>query len=419
MEVTKKHVELFMVASFLIKNHGYRFVTVHQHEDELWLGNPSNTEFPVIRISSTTVESVYFDRNRIMSLHSAISKALKTEARLLDIHISNETVVEADDDFEQTVLNQGNLYGKNIATHFPLIKNAITPFDDPKKEFARLNRDLEVSMAQKRKQKKKLSWRSKVNATNVITAVCILVYLLNHAVANFGGYMQSSASIALGCYYRGAVTAYHQYWRFLTVGFHHLSIWHLLMNLSSLRAIGPQLEQFFGWKKFLGLLFFSIVSGSIFMHTLDNTVFAVGLSGGLYGCLAVWLVYAYTRGLFRVPTFRSHIFQMIMMNLLINFMPNVAVTAHLGGFVGGLIVGVILVDYKPWKSMKKHMVIAYCLIVAFIGWRWIDHHPEPELYMEDIEMVEIYYDANMDFYADHLSDKIEEYYGFNIKEIIQ
>ncbi len=416
MNIDRKQVEVFMVASFLIKNHGYRFVTLHQHQDEIWLGNASNMEFPVIRISSSTTESVFFDRNRILQVHQAILKVLRREGRLLDLHISNETEVETDPDFEQVVLNQGELYGKNISHYFPLIRNAITPFDDPKEEFARLNRELEDVQAARRKQKRKLSPLGKLKATTVIIVLCVLVFGLDHLISSVGNYMISSVSVALGAYYRNAIIVYHQFWRFITVGLHHLSIWHLLMNMFSLRVLGPQLEESFGWKKFLLILIFSTFTGSLLMYVVDTTPFAVGISGGLYGCMAAYFVYAYSRGLFRVGAFRNAIMQTLFLNLMINLMPNVAVSAHLGGFLGGLLISFFLIDYKPWQPMKKHAAIAAMVILIFLGYRGITEKKTATLYYEDLEMIEIYRDAHLDGLARHLSEQAAEYYQIRIGE---
>lgn len=412
MEIQRKHVEIFMVASFLIKNHGYKFVTVHQNEDELWLGNPSNIEFPVIRVSSTTTESVFFERNRILEMHNMILKVLKREGRLLDLHISEETSVDTDPDFEQAVLKDGVIYGKNLSYYFPLLKSSITPFSDAKEEFARLNRDLEDYQTEKKEQKKKLKKIGHIRISHIIIAICVLVFIAVHSIANLGHFSTSSVAISLGAYYRNAVTVYGQYWRFITVGLFHVDVWHLLMNMYSLWIVGPQIEEIFGKKQFLLILVISVLSGSALMYVMDNAVYAVGLSGGIYGLVAAFVVFSYTKGLFKIPSFRNSIFQMLMINLLINFMPGIAVSAHIGGFIGGLLTAYLIVDYKPWQEIKKHTVLAVMLIAAFLAYRSMKIKTVDSPFVgTDIEMVRFYHSIGLDGYADRLTEKAVKFYN--------
>lgn len=419
MEIDRKQVEVFMVASFLIKNHGYKFVTVHQNQDEIWLGNASNMEFPVIRVSSTTTEAIFFDRNRILQVHNMILKALKREGRLLDLHLSDETEVETDPDFEQSILNHGVIYGKNVSHYFPLLKSAVTPFDDPKAEFARLNRELEDYQRDHKKQKEKMKRFHGLRLTHGIIILCVVMFALIHLVTNLVGVYNTSAAILFGAYYRNAIVVYHEYWRFLTVGLTHISVWHLLMNMYSLSMIGPQIEDVFGKRNFLLILLGSTITGSMLMYIVDNTVLAVGISGGLYGLMAAFIVFAYSKGLFRIVAFRNSILQMLMINLLINLMPNIAVSAHLGGFIGGLILSFLLLDYKPWKELKKHAAMAGMIILIFFGYRAIQINTVDQPFLaSDIEVIQTIENVGFHRIAEGMIEKAETFYQYPVSQFI-
>lgn len=414
MELTRDKVEIFMVALFLIKNHGYKFITVHQREDELWMGNPKNEEFPVIRISSSKTDSVFFDTERILEVHRAALKAFHCDAKLLDLHISDETEVFDDSNFVQTILNQGKLYGKDISYCFPMIRSSIVSFSDSKEEYARLNRELEDYQAQlleTQKKKKKSKWKM----TYVLIAICLAIFLLDtifpYILPLSKDYTIYSFCLALGGYFRNCIVVHHQYWRFLTGGFHHLDIGHIVMNLLSLHSIGPVLEQVYGKKKFFGIFLFSMMIGNLFVYVLTDSTLVVGISGGLYGCMAAWFVYAYSRGLFRVPSFRKSVIPIICINLVLNLLPDVSFEGHLGGFIGGLLLSLALIDYKPWQQMKKHAVIASLLVTVALGIKTMTIQPQDlPLYYDHMEMIELYEEIGLEHYADKLYDDLVEYY---------
>ena len=62
MKIDANKTRLMQVASFLIKNHSYQFVSVQQTEHEIWLVNPTNDEYPVIRLTSNESGALYFDK---------------------------------------------------------------------------------------------------------------------------------------------------------------------------------------------------------------------------------------------------------------------------------------------------------------------------------------------------------------------
>ena len=414
MELNRRFVEVFQVASFLIINHGYRFVSLKQNEDELWLGNPTNMEFPVIRVSCSRCESVYFDKNRILEIHHMVCKLLKREARLLDIHVTDEMEVESSVDIEQLILRKEIMIGKDITYYFPLIKRAITPFDDVKEEFARLNREMEEYQAQKSKQKKQLKQLKGIKMTYVVMAVCILFFVLIHLLNITMNYKLSSASIALGAYYRNFIIMHHQYWRFLTIGLTHIDLWHVVMNMYSLYILGTQIEEVYGQRNFLIILCGSTIAGSVFTFIADSTVLAVGISGGLYGLIAAFLIFAYTKKLFNIPSFRTALVRTLFLNVLINFMPSVGVMAHLGGFLGGLILGFILSDYPVWAQVRRHGVVAAVVLSFFFGYRIFQvNQIEQHYILTDNEVIQIYKDFKLDDYAEKLQRGNEKFYDFN------
>lgn len=141
--------------------------------------------------------------------------------------------------------------------------------------------------------------------------------------------------ILFGAYYKPFILA-GEYWRFLTVGFVHANIWHLLMNMMSLYALGRALEPIMKRWKYMVLLLGSTVGSAVFLFVVQGNVLAVGISGGQpSGLMTTYFILLYRTGGLKDSRIRRIMISTLVMNLLINFMPGVSWVAHLGGTIAG------------------------------------------------------------------------------------
>lgn len=133
------------------------------------------------------------------------------------------------------------------------------------------------------------------------------------------------------------------YWQLLTSMFTHVEVWHIAFNMLALWFLGPQLEMVLGRLRFLALYLVSGLAGSVCVFWLSSEDGrTLGASGAVFGLLGALLVVAYKVG-GNVQTLLSW----LAMNAVITFLvPNVSWQGHLGGLVGGALVGTVLV-YAP------------------------------------------------------------------------
>lgn len=128
-----------------------------------------------------------------------------------------------------------------------------------------------------------------------------------------------------------------EYWRFLTAGFLHWGPIHLLTNAICLYAWGFPLEQLYGSSRLLVLYLGSLVSaafGSVLLHALP--FLSVGASGGASGLLGALLM---LRLLGRIYLPNAFFLTNIGLNIGIAFLaPGIDWQAHLGGFIGGMVL---------------------------------------------------------------------------------
>ena len=130
------------------------------------------------------------------------------------------------------------------------------------------------------------------------------------------------------------------WWQVVTAGFTHAAVWHLAFNMLALYYLGPQLEAVFGRVRFLALYLVSLLTGSaVVLWASPEFQLTVGASGAIYGLFGALLVVAR-----RVGADVRALVAIIGLNVVITFtVPNVSWQGHLGGFLGGVLVGAVLV----------------------------------------------------------------------------
>ncbi|RDW17169.1 rhomboid family intramembrane serine protease [Oceanobacillus arenosus] len=152
-----------------------------------------------------------------------------------------------------------------------------------------------------------------------------------------------------------------QYWRLITPVFLHGDIMHVLFNSFSLVLFGPALEQMLGKFKFI-IAYLSVgIIGNIATYLFEPLQYVhLGASGSIYGLFGIYVFMM----LFRKELIDSGSSQMIktivIIGLIMTFLrPNTNIFAHLGGFVGGLLIALLILKnvhaYNPWQRRRYDM----------------------------------------------------------------
>ncbi|WP_302558934.1 rhomboid family intramembrane serine protease [Holdemania filiformis] len=414
MNCTEKDVQLLQLAYYFISDCQYQFISLREAQDEIWLGNPKHPEYPVIRLSQTRLSTVFFDKTRILKIHQSIRNLFRRNCDLLDIHISDEAVQDQEEQIDLVTISPQTVSDPQLTAVFPGLDHAVQPIQDPQQEYNKITQKLAELQRQRAQSPQAKSPLAPPKATMILMGICLVIYLLSVVFSwmfrELGGSGEVSVSVAilLGGYYKAFVVGAHEYWRWLTSAFVHVDLWHLLMNMMALYNMGMLCEKLMGVRNYLIILFGSILFGSAFVFLGSGNVVAMGISGGLYGLLAAFLVYGIqTRILFQ-PQLRTQ-----FLLILISLMPGVSLAAHFGGFVGGLLISVVLTRNDSWAQLRKNTMVALCVAVAFLGLKTVQPQAREldTIYPgTDRMVVEMLKDLHLDFYGDHLSKKMVETY---------
>jgi membrane associated rhomboid family serine protease len=158
-------------------------------------------------------------------------------------------------------------------------------------------------------------------------------------------------------------------WRMLTSVFAHSTgfIFHVLLNMYMLWIFGPMLEGMLGRWRYLALYLLSGLAGSLgVMFLSDPRVGVVGASGAIFGLVGAMLVIQR-----RLGGNATQLLILVGINLVIGFLPglNVAWQAHVGGLVGGAILGLIYVQTRrrEHKTLQVVLIVAFAALLVVLG----------------------------------------------------
>ncbi len=251
----------------------------------------------------------------------------------------------------------------------------------------------------------------KMPVTYTVICLCVIIFLCINFLPL--GLTKTEAAILFGAYYKAFVSAF-EVWRLLTVGLVHIELWHLMMNMVALYSLGSVLEKYYGSVRFLLILVICTITGSLASFIGEGNVVLVGLSGGLYGLMAVEIMLIVKSGAIQNPEIRKSLISTIVINLMVNFIPGIGVLAHFGGFVMGILLSYTFDVYSHDRKLQRNYQI--CTITLFLvlcGFSITKRSiPKSERYLgTDISLLQFEKDHGLGFYTDFLCDKLEALYG--------
>ncbi|RNL75521.1 rhomboid family intramembrane serine protease [Nocardioides marmorisolisilvae] len=158
--------------------------------------------------------------------------------------------------------------------------------------------------------------------------------------------------------------AHGAWWQLITADFTHIEVWHIALNMMALYLFGPALEQILGRLRFLTLYLVSGLTGSAAVMLFSNAHGGtVGASGALFGVLGAMAVVAYKTG----GDYQG-LLSLLAINLLITFtVPSISWQGHLGGLVGGTLVGIAMVYAPKARRTLVQFTVAGAVLALSIG----------------------------------------------------
>jgi rhomboid protease GluP len=144
-----------------------------------------------------------------------------------------------------------------------------------------------------------------------------------------------------------------QIWRLITPTFMHSGFSHMLFNSFSLVLFGPPLERMLGKGRFLFVYLVSGLIANIATLLLEPLTFIhVGSSGAIFGLFGYYISILIFRKRWMTKESSQIILTLCAVSLIMTFIqPNINITAHLFGLIGGFLLGCIpYFNKRDWND---------------------------------------------------------------------
>jgi len=154
-----------------------------------------------------------------------------------------------------------------------------------------------------------------------------------------------------------------EWWRCVTYAFTHGGIIHLAFNMIVLFQVGPLVEFEIGRSRFLFLYVFTALTATYADYLWHPGVPVVGASGALFGLIGFAAAWYHRLGGFQAHELRNFMLRWAAFAFIFGLLVGADNAAHLGGALGGALVGFIL-PTNSWTRRKTDQLFLVLGILA-------------------------------------------------------
>ena len=367
IKINKKDDVILKILHYFITEEDYKPIIINGLQNEIWLENMEK-DLKLIRINTNYIhnnEQFNNDIFKAVNIMKSIKRnTLSFKMTMLNLLLDTGETVRLNADvrnIETVKITKISDFKRNkfINEFFPSIKLAeLNDKADPI-EFFKLTDDMNQKTIKQEKKLAKIFSPKKAYGSYALITINIICYILTLA------YYNDVISLFANNY---ALVQHGEWYRLFTCMFLHADTLHIAFNMYALYILGPQVERYYGTKKFLLIYFISGILGSLFSCVFMNVnTISLGASGAIFGLLGSIAYFTYNYRATLHGLLRSQVVPVIVINLIIGFMSSsIDVSAHIGGLVGGILASMAIGlgdKYRKTDQLNGGIV----LLIMFIA----------------------------------------------------
>ncbi len=202
------------------------------------------------------------------------------------------------------------------------------------------------------------SWKkhleeARAPATSALIASFWIIYIAMTIVNGGSPFASFTGSIydLFGFAFRDSLDLHREYWRLLTAGFVHFSLWHILFNSVAIFQVGEYAERQYGRARlFIIFCVTAIVGNLLEWPSLGQQAALGGASGGAFGLIGAAFMRAH---IVRNLAMRRAMLQWALYSFAFGFFIGAANWAHLGGFLSGALLAWLIPPFGLGRPAER------------------------------------------------------------------
>ncbi len=411
MGFSKYDIYAFQVVHYLVTMYDYQIIRVKQYEDDIWLANKKNKNYPVVRICSKPIENVVESISYMRQVHRMILDLIQREGRLLILDTTPSSF-----SLENTFMKLVHIFPNKISypsllEQFPHLIDVMHDVENKDQEVADLTKEIEE--AQQRQQvrmieetKKHLRPRATIGLIGIFSIFMCLVLIMQFLAKN-----NVSGLISVGAYYKLNIIAAKEYFRLITAGFVHHDLFSFLFMMYSLYQIAKLSESLFNKKQYVLLAIGSSFFGYLSMLIANQNTIAFGAGAMIWGIGMAYIFACLENGTYKIPIVKWAILKVIMYMFFTFALPGMSIFGHLGGAIFGVLYSMWVLKSERFPQFQKHgkyACILFAILMIVLGIQ--THNVTPINKNIDQSILEVYRNTPMDSYAKYLESCYNKQY---------
>lgn len=208
-------------------------------------------------------------------------------------------------------------------------------------------------------------WQTEPAMTQLLLGITVAVFLVEWLL---GGSTATAVLYLMGAKNDQAIIA-GQWWRFITPIFLHMGLTHIALNGVVIYFMGMQIEALFGHWRLLAIYLLGGISGNIMSFGLSPDQ-SVGASTAIFALFGAFLMVG--ESFWENPMIRQLTSQFLLftaLNLVFDlFSSGIDIWGHVGGLIGGFLLGYIVGVPRMGKiPTLKRVLAGMTLIIAWLA----------------------------------------------------
>lgn len=341
-----------------IKYFNYHVVHRNQDDSEIWLANKKKQSVAIFEFGANSTQEVRFAKSRIQENEENIVSFLDFSPKNYELYIFTDKTFTDENlneiqplKFKVKIIREAS-HAERIMPNF--IMKKIYNRDTKLTKYQYKQRALNNNPIEKHMLKFS-------PVTYTLIAVNIIIWL---AMVLFLNRFSDLKMLDVGGLVHFNVV-HGEWYRLISSIFLHYDFEHILMNMLSLFIFGKIVESIVGHWRMIVIYIVAGLFGNFASLSFNIDTVSAGASGAIFGLIGTIFGFMYVGKQFNRKLIGQLLIVLVIMIGLSLFMQNINIVAHIGGFVGGLLITLIGYYFKANKNRFWFLLIL--MLVLFIA----------------------------------------------------